>query len=69
MLEDFREISVIDPLTTDYALYEMLGFIFRGDAEALSNISREVAHSVSVLGLGRRRAHEKVRPACPSKDW
>jgi len=53
VLEDLRKISIIDPLATDYALYEMLRFIFRGDAEARSEISREVAHSVPVLGLAR----------------
>jgi hypothetical protein len=53
VLEDLRKISIIDPLATDYALYEMLRSIFRGDAEARSEISREVAHSVPVLGLAR----------------
>jgi hypothetical protein len=33
MLEDFKEPPIVDPPATDQALYEMLGLIFRGDAE------------------------------------
>jgi hypothetical protein len=44
VLEDLREIPVIDPSATDQALYEMLGLVFRGSAESLSKILREVTH-------------------------
>jgi hypothetical protein len=33
MLEDFKEIPIVEPPATDQALYEMLGLIFRGDAK------------------------------------
>jgi hypothetical protein len=33
MLEDFKEIPIVDPPAADQALYEMLGLIFRGDRE------------------------------------
>jgi hypothetical protein len=44
MLHDFREIPVIDPFATLLALYEMLGPVFRDNAESLSKISWEVTH-------------------------
>jgi len=46
MLEDFREIPVIDPLATVLALYEMLVHVFRGNAESLSEILREMTHAL-----------------------
>ena len=55
MLHDLREIPVIDPFATLLALYEMLGLVFRGNAESGSKISREVTHgAIDILGLGRK---------------
>src|SRR3954466_16168378 len=48
MLHDLREIPVIDPFATLLALYEMLGLVFRGNAESGSKISREVTHGAIV---------------------
>jgi hypothetical protein len=44
MLHDLREIPVIDPFATLLALYEMLGPVFRDNAESHSKISWEVTH-------------------------
>jgi hypothetical protein len=44
MLQNLGEIPVIDPLATLLAFYEMLGLVFRNNAEARAKISREVTH-------------------------
>jgi hypothetical protein len=44
MLQNSREIPGIDPLATLLASYEMLGLVFRNNAEARAKISREVTH-------------------------
>jgi len=48
MLEDLREIPVINPLATELALYEMFGRIFRDNAESLSEILRKMTHALSI---------------------
>jgi len=44
MPHELREIPVIDLYATLLALYEVLGLVFRGNAESRSKISREVTH-------------------------
>ena len=77
MLHDLREIPVIDPFATLLALYEMLGLVFRGNAESGSKISREVTHGAIVpwasagdASLVRRiKATRQVRvpPVCAAR--